>query len=93
MDWNSDIRVGLFNALKCTNGNYGTHAFMELHTVVYIHSDRSSSVNNETLKKTITAQREHDCLIVFLAPLNPPAQRRVLTLNTDIPRSTLFEAY
>lgn len=66
MDWNSDIRVGLFNALKCTNGNYGTHAFMELHTVVYIHSDRSSSVNNETLKKTITAQREHDCLIVFL---------------------------
>lgn len=65
MDWNSDIRVGLFNALKCTNGNYGTHAFMELHTVVYIHSDRSSSVNNETLKKTITAQREHDCLIVF----------------------------
>lgn len=100
MDWNSDIRVGLFNALKCTNGNYGTHAFMELHTVVYIHSDRSSSVNNETLKKTITAQREHDCLIVFFfwyilnaAPLNPPAQRRVLTLNTDIPRSTLFEAY
>lgn len=65
MDWNSDIRVGLFNALKCTKGNYGTHAFMELHTVVYIHSDRSSSVNNETLKKTITAQREHDCLIVF----------------------------
>lgn len=65
MDWNSDIRVGLFNALKCTNRNNGTHAFMELHTVVYIHSDRSSSVNNETLTKTITAQREHDCLIVF----------------------------
>lgn len=48
-----------------TSGWVFSMHWKELHTVVYIHSERSSSMNNETLKKTITAQREHDCLIVF----------------------------